>query len=134
MVQQHITMMDNILVGQVPIRYKQHMNRLYLDADIESLNANEYIIIECHRKIDPTDFTDIYNDMYLKRYATALIKKQWGSNLSKFNGVQMLGGVTMNGEQIYSQAQEEINKLEEQIKLFKISPYESSIDYQFDNN
>ena len=125
MVQQHITMMDNILVGQVPIRYKQHMNRLYLDADIESLNANEYIIIECHRKIDPTDFTDIYNDMYLKRYATALIKKQWGSNLSKFNGVQMLGGVTMNGADIYSQAIDEIQRLEEQIQL----AFETPVDY-----
>ena len=59
----------------------------------------------------------MFNDMYLKRYTTALIKRQWGANLSKFNGVEMLGGVTMNGETIYTQAQEEIEKLEEQIQL-----------------
>jgi hypothetical protein len=59
----------------------------------------------------------MFNDMYLKRYATALIKRQWGANLSKFNGVEMLGGVTMNGAEIYSQAQEEVNRLEEQIQL-----------------
>ena len=81
------------------------------------LSVGEFIIIECYRKLDPNQFTDIYNDMYLKRYTTALIKRQWGSNLSKFSGVEMLGGVTMNGGDIYSQALDEINKLEEQIQL-----------------
>ena len=80
------------------------------------------IVVSCHddlnqSPIDPDSFTDIYDDIYLKRYATSLIKKQWGSNLSKFNGVAMLGGVTMNGETIYSQAIEEQNKLEEQIQM-----------------
>ena len=117
MVQQHITMMDNILVGQVPVRYKQHMNRLYLDADIESLNANDYIIIECHRKIDPTDFTDIYNDMWLKRYTTALVKYQWAENLSKFEGIALPGGVTMNAAEMKAHAQEEITRLEEESRL-----------------
>ena len=82
----------------------------------EAITAGEFLIIECYRKLDPDSYTDIYNDMYLKRYATALIKKQWGANLSKFNGVAMLGGVTMNGEQIYSQAIEEIDKLEQAIR------------------
>ena len=87
------------------------------------VTADEYIVIECYRKLDPTTYTDVYNDMYLKRYATSLIKKQWGANLSKFNGVSMLGGVTMNGETIYSQAIEEITKLEEQIQLaFELPP------------
>ena len=79
--------------------------------------VDEFLIIECYRKLDPATYTDIFDDIYLKRYATALIKQQWGANLSKFSGVAMLGGVTMNGETIYSQAQEEINKLEEQIAL-----------------
>ena len=117
MVQQHITMMDNILVGQVPIRYKQHMNRLYLDMDIEALEGNEFLIIECHRKIDPTDFTDIFNDMWLKRYSTALVKYQWGENLSKFEGVALPGGVTLNASEMKAQAQEEITKLEEESRL-----------------
>ena len=89
------------------------------------MSVDDFIIIECYRKLDPDSYTDIYNDMYLKRYATALIKKQWGSNLSKFNGVQMLGGVTMNGADIYSQAIEEIQRLEEQIQL----AFETPVDY-----
>ena len=79
--------------------------------------VDEFLVIECYRKIDPASYPDIFDDIYLKRYATALIKRQWGANLSKFNGVQMLGGVTMNGETIYQQAQEEMEKLEEQIQL-----------------
>ena len=117
MVQQHITMMDNILTGQVPIRYKQHMNRLYLDMDMASVNDDEYIIIECHRKIDPNDFTDIYNDMWLKKYATALVKYQWGENLSKFQGIALPGGVTLDGSAMKQEAQEEITKLEEESRL-----------------
>jgi len=114
----HLDFLEHVLVGEVPIRFSQHQQRLYLDMDWNNdVNADEYIIIECYRKLDPTTYTDIYNDLYLKRYATALIKRQWGANLSKFNGVSMLGGVTMNGENIYSQAQEELQKLEEQIQL-----------------
>ena len=81
------------------------------------VSENDYIVIECFRKVDPDTYTDIWDDIFLKRYCTQLIKKQWGANLSKFQGIQMLGGVQMNGEQIYLQAQEEINKLEEQIQL-----------------
>ena len=97
----------------------QHQNRLYVDMDWENdITADvDYMIIECYRKLDPNSFTDIYDDIYLKRYATALIKRQWGANLSKFSGVAMLGGVTMNGETIFSQATEELEKLEEQIQL-----------------
>ena len=82
----------------------------------EDVTAGDYIVIECYRKLDPATYTDVFNDMHLKRYATALIKKQWGANLSKFQGVQMLGGVEMNGGEIYSQAQEEITNIEDQIQ------------------
>ena len=110
---------EHILIGETPLRFNQHQNRLYIDADWENdFTADvDYLIVECYRKLDPTTYTDIYDDMFLKRYATALIKKQWGTNLSKFSGVTMLGGVTMNGETLYTQAQEEIIKLEEQIQL-----------------
>jgi len=115
---QHLDYIEHVMVGEVPIRFNQHQQRLYLDMDWNNkMSVDEYIIIECYRKLDPTEFTDIYNDMYLKRYATALIKRQWGANLSKFSGVAMLGGVTMNGETIYTQAIEEIVKLEDQIQL-----------------
>ena len=116
---QHLDYLQHILVGETPIRFNQHQNRLYLDMDWANdvVADQDYIVIECWRKVDPTSYADIYNDIFLKRYATALIKKQWGANLSKFNGVTMLGGVTMNGETLYSQADEELTKLEEQIQL-----------------
>ena len=118
MTMQQLDHLSHILTGEVPIRFNEHQNRLYLDMDWNNdIKVDEFIIIECYRKLDPATFTDIFNDMYLKRYATALIKRQWGANLSKFNGVSMLGGVTMNGETIYSQAQEELQRLEEQIQL-----------------
>jgi hypothetical protein len=81
------------------------------------VTAGEFIIIECYRKLDPTTYTDVFNDIYLKRYTTALIKRQWGANLSKFEGVQMLGGVTLNGAKIFEEANADIEKLEEQIQL-----------------
>ena len=90
-----------------------------------AIDADQFLIIECYRKVDPESYTDIYDDIYLKRYVTALIKRQWGANLSKFSGVAMLGGVTMNGETIYTQAQEDITRLEEQIQL----AFETPIDY-----
>ena len=116
---QNLDFLEHILVGETPIRFNQHQNRLYIDMDWENkiVADSEHIIIECYRKVDPTSYTDIFDDIYLKRYATALIKGQWGANLSKFSGVAMLGGVTMNGEQIYSQAIDEQQKLEDQIQL-----------------
>ena len=125
MTMQQLDLLEHVLVGEVPIRYNQHQNRLYLDMDWEQMTVDEYLIIECYRKVDPATYTYIFDDMYLKRYATALIKRQWGANLSKFNGVATLGGVSMNGEQIYSQAIEEIQRLEEQIQL----SFETPIDY-----
>ena len=126
MTMEHLDFLSHILVGEKPIRFNQHQNRLYIDMDYENdIDVGEFIIIECYRKIDPATYTDIFDDIYLKRYATALIKRQWGANLSKFSGVAMLGGVTMNGETIYTQAQEEIQQLEEQIQL----SFETPIDY-----
>ena len=126
MTMQQLDFLSHILVGEKPIRFNQHQNRLYLDMDFANdIDVGEFLIIECYRKIDPATYTDIFDDIYLKRYATALIKRQWGANLSKFQGVQLLGGVEMNGETIYTQAQEEIQKLEEEIQL----SFETPIDY-----
>ena len=121
---QNLDLLEHILVGETPIRFNQHQNRLYVDMDWQNdvTADSDYMVIECYRKLDPTAFTDIYDDIQLKRYATQLIKRQWGANLSKFNGVAMLGGVTMNGETIYSQAQEEIEKLEELISITNSPP------------
>ena len=118
MTMQHLDFLDHILVGETAIRHNQHQNRLYLDADFQQdFVDGDYILIECYRNLDPATYPDVWNDIFLKKYCTQLIKKQWGANLSKFQGVQMLGGVSLNGEQIYTQAQEEIDKLEEQIQL-----------------
>ena len=123
MTMQHLDFLSHILVGEKPLRFNQHQNRLYIDMDWSNdITAGEFLIIECYRKIDPSSYSDIFNDMHLKRYATALIKRQWGANLSKFNGVTMLGGVTMNGDTIYTQAIDEIQRLEEQIKLAYETP------------
>ena len=127
MAMDNLDLIEHILVGEQPLRFNQHQERLYIDADWSNdfTAGEDYIVIECYRKLDPTTYTDVFNDMYLKRYATALIKRQWGANLSKFNGVEMLGGVTMNGADIYSQAQEELTRLEEQIQL----AYELPVNY-----
>ena len=118
MTMRQLDFLDHILVGEKPIRFNQHQNRLYIDMDwSEDVNVDDFIIIECYRKLDPNTYTDIYNDIYLKRYTTALIKRQWGANLSKFEGVQMLGGVTLNGAKLFEEAQADIEKLEEQIQL-----------------
>ena len=117
MTMQHLDFLDHILVGEKPIRFNQLSNRLYIDQDWSNdITAGEYLIIECYRKLDPTTHTDIFDDIYLKRYAVALIKRQWGQNLSKFSGTAMLGGVTLNGPELFSTAIQEQQKLEEEIR------------------
>ena len=114
----HLDFLDHILVGEKPIRFNTLSNRLYIDMDWnEDIDADEYLIIECYRQIDPTQHTRMFDDIMLKRYATALIKRQWGQNLSKFNGTAMLGGVTLNGPELFSTAISEQQKLEEEIRL-----------------
>ena len=116
-VQQHIGLLDRLLVGDNPLRHSKHGNRLYIDMDWNNINAGEFIIVEAHRKLDPTTFTDIFNDIFLKKYATAKLKLQWGQNLIKFDGIQLPGGVTLNGRQLVDDAKEEIAKLEEDVRL-----------------
>ena len=120
----HLDFLDHILVGEKPMRFNQHDNRLYIDMDwTNDLETDEWIVIECYRKLDPSTYTDVFNDIYLKRYTTALFKKQWGANLSKFNGVAMVGGVSLNGQQIYSEALSDIEKLENEIRTtYELNP------------
>ena len=120
----HLDFLDHILVGEKPLRFNQHDNRLYIDMDWKNdLAVGEFIVIEAYRKLDPATNTDVFNDIFLKRYVTALFKKQWGANLSKFDGVAMIGGVTLNGRQIYSEALQDIDKLETEIRsTFELNP------------
>jgi hypothetical protein len=100
------------------------MNRLYIDMDWEAdVDVGSFIIVECFRILDPDTYTDVYNDRFLKQYATALIKKQWGENMKKFQGVQLPGGVLLNGQQIFDEAVEEITRLEQEMQSrFELPP------------
>ena len=98
--------LDHILVGEKALRFNQHDNRLYIDMDWENdLQVGEYLVIEWgYRKLDPDTYTDVYNDIWLKRYTTQLIKRQWGVISLNLMEVAMIGGVTLNGQQIYTEA------------------------------
>ena len=123
--QDHLQMVNEIITGRVPIRYNRHVNKLHLDIDwAEALTVGENIIIEVTRVIDPDTYTDVWNDRWLKRYATALVKKQWGENLTKYEGVELPGGITFNGGRILDEANAEIEKLEEEMSL----SYELPVD------
>ena len=106
---------DFILHPDKQIRFNRRQNRLYIDSDYSSMKEDDYLIIECYRTIDPNDFTKVYNDPFLKKYFTALLKKQWGSNMMKFRGVKMPGGVELNGREIYDEGVKELDVLDEKM-------------------
>jgi len=116
--QDHLQMVNEMISGRVPIRFNRHMNKLHLDINWgTALTVGETIIIEGVRVIDPDTYTDVWNDRWLKRYATALIKRQWGENITKYEGMTLPGGVTFNGSAILDQAIQEITALEEEMSL-----------------
>ena len=104
--------LDHILHPEKQIRFNRRQSRLYLDVDYSSMQPNDWLIIRCYRVLNPNDYTKVYNDPFLKKYFTALMKKQWGQNLIKFAGVKLPGGVELNGRQIYEDALGEIDNLE----------------------
>jgi hypothetical protein len=115
--QQHLRTLDMLFSGEQPIRFNRHQNRLYIDFQWGTdIKVGEYLIVEAYKIIDPNSYTDVYNDRWLKRYSTALIKRQWGLNLKKFSGIQLPGGVQLNGQQIYDEAESEIANLEQEMQ------------------
>ena len=104
--------LSRIITPDTQLRFNKKNHRLYLDIDFGQLSDDTFIIIDGYRLLDPSDAPAIYNDFWLKRYATAIIKKQWGMNLIKFNGVLLPGGVQLNGRQIYEDALKEIEEIE----------------------
>jgi len=115
---QHIRTLDMLFSGEQPIRFNRHTDKLYIDMNWDSgLDVGEFVVIEGYIIVDPTSYSDVYNDRMLKRLATALIKRQWGNNMKKFQGMQLPGGIMMNGQQIYEEATEEIKEIEELIRL-----------------
>jgi len=117
MTKQYLETLDMVLNNGSfqQFRYTQRRDRLYLDVDLDFLQADSWLLVEAHRLLDPTDATEMYNDMFVKRYATALMKKQWGQNLIKFNNVQLPGGITLNGRELYTDALAEIEKIESEV-------------------
>lgn len=111
---QHIEYMQEILVGHAPIRYNKHVNKLYIDVDKASWVVGNYIIIEAYDIVDGGTYSDVWGDRWLQNYAAVLVKENWGSNLTKFTNMQLIGGVSFNGEQILAEAREERQRMEEE--------------------
>ena len=104
-----------LLTTEKQIRFNKRMDRLYLDIDWGSVTKDDYLVIDCFRQLDPDDHTRVWNDSFLKRYTTALLKRQWGQNLLKFQGVKLPGGVELNGRQIYDDAEKDLEIIREQM-------------------
>jgi len=115
MAMQHIRVLEELLVGQQPIRYSRHRNTLYVDMDWDKVDTGQYLLVEAYDVINPDVYTDVWKDRWLLQYCTALIKRQWGMNLKKFSGLAMPGGITYNGQITYDEAIAEISKLEEEM-------------------
>ena len=113
MTKTYLSDIDFLLTTQKQFRFNQRQDRLYLDIDWDSLTAGDYLIIDCYRAMDPNDYTRVWNDHFLKKYTTALLKRQWGQNLLKFNGVKLPGGIEMNGRQIYDDAEKDLEIIRE---------------------
>ena len=108
--------LSRIITPDTQLRFNKKNHRLYLDIDFGNLSDDTFIIIDGYRLLDPADVSKVYNDFWLKKYATALIKKQWGMNLIKFQGVMLPGGVALNGREIYEDAIRELEELENTLK------------------
>ena len=108
---------DFILHPDKQIRFNRRQNRLYIDSDYSSMKTDDYLIIQCYRVLDPESYTKVYNDRWVKRYFTAKLKKQWGQNLIKFQGVKLPGGIELNGRAIYDDGVAEIKELEGQMSM-----------------
>jgi len=104
-----------LLTTEKQIRFNKRMDRLYLDIDWGSVSKNDYLVIDCFSQLNPSDYGRVWNDSFLKKYATALMKRQWGQNLLKFQGVKLPGGVELNGRQIYDDAEKDLEIIREQM-------------------
>ena len=114
----NFSMVDYLFTVSATTLFNRKQDKLFLETDwANKFNVGDILVIECYRILDPTQYIEVYNDLFLKKYCTALIKRQWGENLKKFEGVQLPGGVTLNGKTIYDEAIDEINKIEEEMNL-----------------
>ena len=124
---QYLSLLDMKLNGEPLVQYNRHRNQLHIFGDLNNNNTNnfavgDYVVYEAFVIVDPSTYTDVYNDMWLKDYTTALIKQQWGSNMMKFEGMVLPGGVQFNGRQYYDDATNELEQLRERLRLEQEMP------------
>ena len=125
MVKTYLEDLGFLLNTQKQIRFNKRQDRLYLDIDWGGISVGTYVIIDCYSTLDPNDYARIYNDSFLKPYLTSLIKRQWGQNLIKFQGVKLPGGIELNGRQIYDDGQKEIDTLMEKMSnTYELPPFD----------
>ncbi len=125
MTKSYLEDIDFLLTTDKQVRFNKRQDRLYLDIDWGVESAGDWLVLDCYRALDPNSFTQVYNDVFLKQYLTALIKRQWGQNLSKFKGVKLPGGIEMNGGEILSQAESEIESLRSRmVTEYELPPYD----------
>ena len=123
---QHIRTLDLLFSGEVPVRFNKHTDRLYIDMDWENdVEVGEYLLLEAYVIVDPDTFSDVWTDKWLQRYCTALIKKQWGNNMKKYTGLQLPGGVQMDGQTIFQESLQELQELEEEMRMTYEMPPEA---------
>lgn len=126
---QHIRSLELLFNGEIPIRFQRHENKVWVDMGWGTTQApiDTVIIFECYQVINPEQYPDVYNDRIVKKLSTALIRRQWGENLMKFGGISLPGGVTLNGQEIYTEATREIEKLEDEFQSMYELPAEMFI-------
>ena len=123
MTKSYLEDIDHLLTTDKQIRFNKRQDRLYLDIDWKSEVAGNYLVLDCYRQVDPSNFGGVWNDSFLKPYATALIKKQWGQNLIKFKGVKLPGGLELNGREIYEDAQRDLEEIKSKMSLeYEVPP------------
>ena len=115
MAMNHVQFLEQMLVGKQPLRYNRHVNKLYIDMSWDQVAVDNYLIVEAYQVVDPAVYTDAWGDRWLARYASCLIKQQWGQNMKKFRGMKLPGGIEFNGQQIYDEATAERQQLEQEM-------------------
>ena len=125
MTKSYLEDIDHLLTTDKQVRFNKRQDRLYLDIDWGAESVGNWLVLDCYRALDPNSFTQVYNDIFLKQYLTALIKRQWGQNLSKFKGVKLPGGIEMNGGEILQQAESELESIKSRMTTeYELPPYD----------
>ena len=125
MTKSYLEDIDHLLTTDKQVRFNKRQDRLYLDIDWGVESVDNWLVLDCYRALDPTSFTQVYNDPFLKLYLTALMKRQWGQNLIKFRGVKLPGGIELNGREIYDDAEKEIEALRQRMSSeYELPPYD----------